>query len=139
MTIDVDPRIISSTCFVAELPLCNLYLQNESRFPWLVLVPRRENVSELIDLSMEDQQALTCEIAMVSQLMKAKYSPDKLNVANLGNIVQQLHIHVIARYETDSAWPGPVWGKFDAPLMYSSEDLEALAADIRTELVNYAV
>lgn len=139
MTIAVDTRIISSTCFVAELPLCNLYLQNESRFPWLVLVPRRENVSELIDLSMEDQQALTCEIAMVSQLMKAKYSPDKLNVANLGNIVKQLHIHVIARYEADSAWPGPVWGKFDAPLMYSSEDLEALAADIRTELVNYAV
>lgn len=139
MTIAVDTRIISSTCFVAELPLCNLYLQNESRFPWLVLVPRRENVSELIDLSMEDQQSLTCEIAMVSQLMKAKYSPDKLNVANLGNIVKQLHIHVIARYEADSAWPGPVWGKFDAPLMYSSEDLEALAADIRTELVNYAV
>lgn len=139
MTIAVDTRIISSTCFVAELPLCNLYLQNESRFPWLVLVPRRESVSELIDLSMEDQQALTCEIAMVSQLMKAKYSPDKLNVANLGNIVKQLHIHVIARYEADSAWPGPVWGKFDAPLMYSSEDLEALAADIRTELVNYAV
>ena len=139
MTITVDTRIISSTCFVAELPLCNLYLQNESRFPWLVLVPRRENVSELIDLSMEDQQALTCEIAMVSQLMNAKYSPDKLNVANLGNIVKQLHIHVIARYEADSAWPGPVWGKFDAPLMYSSEDLEALAADIRTELVNYAV
>lgn len=139
MTIAVDTRIISSTCFVAELPLCNLYLQNESRFPWLVLVPRRESVSELIDLSIEDQQELTCEIAMVSQLMKAKYSPDKLNVANLGNIVKQLHIHVIARYEIDSAWPGPVWGKFDAPLMYSSEDLEALAADIRTELVNYTV
>lgn len=139
MAMTVDPRIINSTCFVAELPLCNLYLQNESRFPWLVLVPRRENASELIDLSMEDQQELTREIAMVSQLMKAKYSPDKLNVANLGNIVKQLHIHVIARYETDGAWPGPVWGKFDAPLMYDGEELEEKAAEIRADLVNYTV
>ncbi|WP_233145215.1 HIT domain-containing protein [Wohlfahrtiimonas populi] len=139
MVIDVDARILGSTCFVAELPLCNLYLQNESRFPWLVLVPRQENASELIDLSMEDQQELTREIVMVSQLMKAKYSPDKLNVANLGNIVKQLHVHVIARYESDSAWPGPVWGKFDAPLMYDGEELEAKAAEIRAELVNYAV
>lgn len=135
----VDKRIISSTCLVAELPLCNLYLQNESRFPWLVLVPRREDVSELIDLSIEDQQTLTCEIAMVSQLMKAKFRPDKLNVANLGNIVTQLHIHVIARYETDGAWPGPVWGKFDAPLMYDGEELEAIAAEIRADLVNNVV
>lgn len=139
MTVAIDTRIISSTCFVAELPLCNVYLQNESRFPWLVLVPRRENVSELIDLSMEDQQELTREIAMVSQLMQAKYSPDKLNVANLGNIVKQLHIHVIARYENDSAWPGPVWGKFDAPLMYAAEELEVKASEIRADLVNYTV
>ncbi len=139
MTMTVDSRIVSSTCFVAELPLCNLYLQNESRFPWLVLVPRRENVSELIDLSIDDQQELTREIAMVSQLMKAKYSPDKLNVANLGNIVKQLHVHVIARYETDGAWPGPVWGKFDAPLMYSLVELEKLAAEIRVDLDKYVV
>lgn len=135
----IDSRIINSTCFVAELPLCNVYLQNESRFPWLVLVPRRENVSELIDLSIEDQQTLTREIAMVSQLMKAQYNPDKLNVANLGNIVKQLHIHVIARYESDEAWPGPVWGKFDMPLMYTMEDLESIAAEIRAALVNDAV
>lgn len=135
----IDSRIINSTCFVAELPLCNVYLQNESRFPWLVLVPRRENVSELIDLSIEDQQILTREIAMVSQLMKAQYNPDKLNVANLGNIVKQLHIHVIARYESDEAWPGPVWGKFDVPLMYTMEDLESIAAEIRAALVNDAV
>ena len=135
----IDARILTSTCFVAELPLCNLYLQNESRFPWLVLVPRRENVSELIDLSEEDQQQVMREIAIVSKLMKAKFHPDKLNVANLGNIVKQLHIHVVARYENDGAWPGPIWGKFDAPLMYDGEELEAKAAEIRAELVNYAV
>ncbi|GAA5101150.1 HIT family protein [Wohlfahrtiimonas larvae] len=139
MTMIIDKRIISSTCFVTELPLCNVYFQNESRFPWLVLVPRRTDVSELIELSVEDQHQLTREIAMVAQWMKEKYSPDKLNVANLGNIVKQLHIHVIARYETDSAWPGPVWGKFDAPLMYSSEELEAKAAEIRADLAKVTV
>lgn len=132
----LDERIANNTCLVAELPLCNLYLQNESRFPWLVLVPRRNDVSELIDLNEEDQQQVMREIAIVSKLVQSMYSPDKLNVANLGNVVAQLHIHVVARFKDDAAWPEPIWGKFDAPLMYSSEDLAALAKSIQSVLVN---
>lgn len=132
----LDERIASSTTFIVELPLCNLYLQNESRFPWLVLVPRMDDVSELIDLSEEEQQQLTREIAIVSKLMQSMFKPDKLNVANLGNVVAQLHIHVVARYITDAAWPDPIWGKFSEPLKYSMAESETLVKKIQDQLVN---
>lgn len=132
----LDERIAGSTTFIVELPLCNLYLQNESRFPWLVLVPRMDDVSELIDLSEEEQQQLTREIAIVSKLMQSMFKPDKLNVANLGNVVAQLHIHVVARYITDAAWPDPIWGKFSEPLKYSMAESETLVKKIQDQLVN---
>lgn len=132
----LDERIANSTALIAELPLCNVYLQNESRFPWLVLVPRIADVSELIDLSEADQQQLTREIALVSKLVKSMFQPDKLNVANLGNVVAQLHIHVVARFKTDAAWPDPIWGKFSVPIKYSQEEIDGLVKEIQVLLVN---
>ncbi|OYQ74395.1 HIT domain-containing protein [Wohlfahrtiimonas sp. G9077] len=131
----LDARIEQSTFFVAELPLCNVYLQNESRFAWLVLVPRRENVSELIDLSEADQQQAMREMALTSRVMQGLFSPDKLNVANLGNVVKQLHIHVVARFATDVAWPDPIWGKFSAPIVYREAEAAALVKKLQAALI----
>ncbi len=106
----LDPRLVTDTVAVADLPLCRVLLMNDARWPWLILVPRRTGVRELIDLSPAEQQVLTGEIALASHAMKALYAPDKLNVAALGNMVEQLHVHVIARWRGDPAWPAPVWG-----------------------------
>lgn len=117
----LDPRIEASTLFITELQLCNVYLQNEVRFPWVVLVPKVEDAKEIIDLGEEDQKQLMSEIAFVSHVMKQIFVPDKLNIGALGNIVSQLHVHVIARYTDDLAWPGPVWGCFDESAPYSRD------------------
>lgn len=92
------------------LSLCYLGLMNNQYFPWLILVPQQENLKEIIDLSSTNQHQLMDEISLVSKHMQAIFSPEKLNIAALGNMVSQLHIHVIARNKNDKAWPNPVWG-----------------------------
>ena len=84
---------------------------NNCIFPWVILVPERENIREIFELNAKDRKVLIEEIAMVSEVLNKTYWPDKINVAALGNMVEQLHIHVIARFKTDDAWPEPVWGK----------------------------
>ena len=106
----LDPRLADDTHPVAQLPLCELRLMDDSHHPWLVLVPRVAGATELIDLSEVQQQALLREVSQVSRLLREHFAPDKLNVAALGNVVPQLHLHVIARYTRDIAWPRPVWG-----------------------------
>ena len=95
---------------VLDLSLSKLLLVNNSSFPWVMLVPKKNNLKEIIDLSEEDRMILMKEISLVSQAMKKIFHPDKLNIAALGNIVEQLHIHIIARYKNDTAWPDPVFG-----------------------------
>jgi diadenosine tetraphosphate (Ap4A) HIT family hydrolase len=104
------PLIEADSVFVADLDLCQVRLINNAKFPWVLLLPRREAVVEIIDLSASDQIQLMREISMTSRIFKDIFNPDKLNVAALGNVVPQLHIHVIARYSHDEAWPQPVWG-----------------------------
>ena len=106
----LDARLEADTLSVGDLPLSRLLLMNDSRFPWLILVPRRAGVCELIDLSEADHAALSTEIRQVSGALRDLVPADKLNVAALGNKVPQLHVHVIARTRGDVAWPGPVWG-----------------------------
>lgn len=106
----LHPRLAADAAPVADLALCRVLLMDDARWPWLILVPRRAGVRELVDLSPADQQALTGEIARASRTLQTLFSPDKLNVAALGNVVEQLHIHVIARFRDDPAWPDPVWG-----------------------------
>ncbi|MBI2707450.1 MAG: HIT domain-containing protein [Proteobacteria bacterium] len=105
------PRLESESTYVIDLPLSQVRLSHNAAFPWIILVPQKDGLVELIDLTSEDQQKLMQEIATASQIMRQLFHPTKLNVANLGNRVPQLHIHVIARYENDAAWPGPVWGE----------------------------
>lgn len=106
----MDERLISDSEYICDLKLCQLRLNRDGDLDWFILIPKRENLVELIDLDSDEQVQLMKEIDYVSRILKEYSCPDKINVANLGNIVSQLHIHVLARYKTDRAWPGPIWG-----------------------------
>lgn len=106
----LDPRLSADSVPVGDLALSSVYLMDDARFPWLVLVPRRGGASELTDLVAEDATALMEEIRIAVGVMLALAKPDKVNVGALGNIVPQLHVHVVGRFLSDPAWPGPVWG-----------------------------
>lgn len=105
----LDPTLEADTVPVGRMALSRVLLMNDARFPWVILVPERPGVSELIDLNGADRVLLMEEIATASHALKRTFDPDKLNVASLGNKVRQLHVHVIARFVSDAAWPGPVW------------------------------
>lgn len=121
MSFVLHPQLERDTFFVEDLDVSRLLLMNDIRFPWLILVPRRPDIRELIDLSSEDYRKVTEEIRKVSEITRKIFTPHKLNVAALGNMVQQLHIHVIARNENDSAWPNPVWSSKQALDGYTSD------------------
>ena len=106
----VDPVIQSLTHQLADWPLSRVFLNNDSRYQWGLLVPRRAGVIEMCDLSQADQVQLMAEIVKLSGLIRGLPGVEKLNVGNLGNNVPQLHVHVIGRRKGDPAWPGPVWG-----------------------------
>ena len=110
----LDPQLAADTTAVAELPLCSVRLSADRTYPWLILVPRRADCVEIIDLGPDDRAILMEEIATVSRVLKELTDAHKLNVAALGNSVAQLHIHVVARDPEDPAWPGPIWGKVPA-------------------------
>lgn len=110
MSFEIAPQIHAASFFVRDLPLSQLRAMDDARFPWLLLVPRRSGVEEWCDLDSNDTIQLAREITIVTRLLIRQSSPVKVNVATLGNIVRQLHVHVIARQTTDPAWPGPVWG-----------------------------
>lgn len=111
---ELHPQLANDTQPVAHLPLCDVLLMDNANHPWLILVPRVANAVELIDLDEAQQAELTREIAIASRALQTIFKPHKLNVAALGNLVSQLHVHVIARFEEDIAWPRPVWGSADA-------------------------
>lgn len=106
----LDPRLTADTHRVGDLELARVLLMDDARFPWLILVPRRAHLRELIDLDAGMQQLLLAEIDRCARVLRTLDKPDKLNIAALGNVVAQLHVHVIARHANDAAWPRPVWG-----------------------------
>ena len=106
----LDSRLAADTLPIGDLRLCSALLLDDARFPWLVLVPRRAGVTEVTDLSDEDAMTLMGEIRVATRVMLELAKPDKVNVAALGNVVAQLHVHVVGRFRSDPAWPGPVWG-----------------------------
>lgn len=106
----LHPTLAQDTLEVARLPLCLVLLMKDHRFPWLILVPQRESVREIHELPAADRAVLIEEIARAGAVLQRLFEPDKLNVGALGNIVPQLHVHVVARFAGDAAWPGPVWG-----------------------------
>lgn len=130
---ELDTRLHNDTYFVCDLALSRVLLMNDSQFPWLILVPRKHNVSEIIELTEEEQIVLLKESALVSKAMQELFSPLKLNVAALGNVVRQLHVHHVARFDTDVAWPKPVWGNQPSK-PYQEVQAKTLVAQIKTLL-----
>jgi len=110
MDFTLDPQLQRDTVFVGAMPRCDVLLMDDQRFPWLILVPRMPGLSEMFDLEPADQGAVMREAAIAGRLLKSLTGATKINIGALGNIVRQLHIHVVARKESDAAWPGPVWG-----------------------------
>jgi diadenosine tetraphosphate (Ap4A) HIT family hydrolase len=124
-------RLAADTVFVANWPLSRVLLMNDARFPWLILVPRRADVGELFQLSQKDRQELTEEMARASTKLKSITGAAKINIGALGNLVPQLHVHIVARNPEDAAWPGPVWGH-GMPVAYEAAARDALVAVLRS-------
>ncbi len=131
----LDPRIDRDTAPVGRLPLCVVRLHLDARYPWLLLVPRRPGVREIHELSAADRAALIDESCAVSAAAQALFGADKMNVAALGNMVPQLHVHHVARFTTDDAWPGAIWGAHPA-LDYAPAALQARLEALRGALAS---
>ena len=129
----LDPQLKADSVPLCQLELCSVRLMKDANFPWLLMVPKRFGMAEVIDLAKQDQHILMDEIADVSAALRQVTGCDKLNVAALGNMVRQLHVHVIARYNDDAAWPGPIWGKVDMKPYEADKDTE-LVQKIRNAL-----
>ena len=129
----LHPQLAADTVPVGDLTLCRVLLSNDANYPWLVLVPRRPDIVELLDLTAADRAVLSAEIDVAARALKGTVPCDKLNVAALGNMVPQLHVHVIARRRTDAAWPKPVWGAAQATA-YEPAAHDALVAALRRQL-----
>ncbi|OOE07831.1 HIT family protein [Stutzerimonas degradans] len=131
----LDSRLEQDTLPIGDFPLCRLLLMNDAQYPWFILVPRREAVSELFQLDAADQQKLWHETTALAEIVKDSFGADKMNVATLGNVVSQLHMHVIARSRDDAAWPAPVWGRHQ-PKPYTQDQAGAIRARLKTVLTD---
>jgi diadenosine tetraphosphate (Ap4A) HIT family hydrolase len=129
----LDPKLAADTVPLGDLPLARVLLNDDANFPWLILVPRHAGAIELIDLAADERIQLMDEIARVSTALKDLTGCDKLNVAAIGNVVAQLHVHVIARFREDAAWPAPVWGKLPAK-RYEALVRDAFLRDLKAAL-----
>ena len=133
MTFALDPRLAADTIEIADLSLSRVLLMNDARYRWLILVPRKEGLSELIDLDSRERAILMEEIATLSAILRAMPGIDKINIGALGNVVRQLHVHLVARCIGDQAWPGPVWGA-GTPRRYDAQAAQEIAVDLQRRL-----
>jgi len=125
---------LANDCFeLAELPLCKLLLCNDSAYPWFILVPKISDITDIYQLDWQQQQQLLNESSLLSELLMQVFSGDKMNVAALGNVVAQLHLHHIVRYKNDVSWPKPIWGQ-QALTSYTDEQLAELKAKLLPQL-----
>lgn len=129
----LDPRLAADTIPIGDLTLARVLLMNDANYPWIILVPRRPGLTEIIDLDDDEQEQMIDEIALVARVLKGITGCDKLNVAAIGNVVPQLHIHIVARRRGDAAWPRPVWGAAPAR-PYEHPQPDRLIAAIRAEI-----
>lgn len=130
----LDPRLENDTLPVVPLGLCDLRVMNDARWPWAILIPKRQDIVEFHDLSPLDQTMLTFETSLVAKAMKRVTRADKLNIGTLGNIVSMFHLHIVARKAEDANWPGPVWG-FGTREPYEEEALQRFIADLEAEVM----
>lgn len=131
----LDSRLEQDTFALGDFPLCRLLLSKDANYPWFILVPRRADISELFEMTADDREQLWKETNFLSETLKECFSADKMNVATLGNVVSQLHMHVIVRRRTDVAWPAPVWGNKPA-VEYSADQLNEVRQRLKAVLVN---
>lgn len=133
MAFELHPQLLADSVPVAVLELCDIRLMDAAAVPWLLMIPRRTDLREIIDLDESAQLTLWREIALVSKMLRNEFHPTKLNVAALGNVVPQLHVHVIARFSNDAAWPKPVWGNL--PMVpYTDEARDTMVLRLQTAL-----
>lgn len=130
---NLDSRLEQDTHLVGDFPLCRLLLSKDANYPWLILVPRRAEISEVFQLDDDDRAQLWVETDHLAQVLHQGFGADKMNVAALGNIVSQLHMHVIVRYKVDVAWPAPVWGKV-AAVPYTPDHLARVLDQLKGSL-----
>lgn len=128
---DIHPKLVADSHPVGETDLCSVLLSSDSRYAWVILVPRRDGMRELHDLTPDDQMKLTAEVAHIAAAMQKVFGAGKTNVAALGNMVPQLHIHIVMRNEGDPAWPGPIWGAGE-PQAYDPDALRARLDAVRS-------
>lgn len=126
---ELHPRLRADTHLLGKFPLSMLLLMNDAHYPWFILVPRRAGVSEIYQLTSDDQVQLVHESSALARGLADCFAPDKINIAALGNVVAQLHLHHIVRYSHDPAWPAPVWGRVP-PRAYTDGELTALRAKV---------
>lgn len=129
----LDSRLQEDSLVLGDLPLCRLLLSKDANYPWFILVPRRADITELFELEEADQQQLWVETTALAEALKDAFAADKMNVAALGNVVSQLHMHVIVRRQGDAAWPAPVWGKVPA-IGYTQEQIDGIRQHVRALL-----
>lgn len=129
----LHPRLAADTFVLGDFPLCRLLLMNDANYPWCILVPRRADAREIYRLDERDQQQLLRESAALSRAMMDAFGGHKLNVAALGNVVAQLHVHHIVRFPGDAAWPGPVWGRHP-PRPYAPDERAARIGALKARL-----
>lgn len=130
--IKLHPQLEKDCIVLGEFKLCSLLLLNDANYPWFILLPRRENICEIHQLAEADQQQLMTESMFFSRCLEQVFCPDKINIAALGNVVPQLHIHHIARFSSDACWPAPVWGA-TTPRPYQLKQIET----IKNQLFEY--
>ncbi len=136
----LDERLQADTVHLASWPLCEVLLMNDCHYPWVILVPRIAGIRELYELDAAQRQQLDCESTALGRGMMQAFSGEKLNVAALGNVVSQLHIHHVVRFSDDAAWPAPIWGKHP-PKPYDDEGLKArreALADVLSAIPSFA-
>ena len=133
----IDERLLSGSFFLKDWPLSSIFLKNEQAYPWLMLVPRKENIQEFYQLENEERNILTEEIHQLSLIIKDYFKPDKLNVGALGNVVSQLHVHVVGRYKNDPLWPQGIWQNAMLHTPYEDEQLKELLPTLKDQISKY--
>ncbi len=129
----LHPQLAKDCISLGNLTVCQVLLLNDSQYPWVILVPRRDNITELYQLNKDDLAQCQAESITMSKLLMAHFNGDKLNTGALGNLVPQCHLHHIVRFKTDAAWPKPVWGAVP-PVPYTKEALAQLTSELRTAI-----
>lgn len=136
MTFKLHPQLAKDSIEIGQFSLCRLLLINDQQYPWFVLVPQRADIKEIYQLSEIDQQQMWQESRILSKVIMEVFNGDKLNVAAIGNLVAQLHIHHVVRFKTDISWPAPIWGQHPM-IEYDNDEIEAYLAKIVPRLVNF--